>query len=185
MHAVRKILRTGTREAHQKVDDTFTRLNLAERGDYCVFLTAHALAFATLAQGWQRHDLVDFVPLRRLLSDDLKALEARDPLPPFETRVIGPLGVAYVIAGSHFGKNILLKRWSVSNDPAVLAAGSYLRSSALKAAWTRTLPILAKLSDTEAQHVVTEARQCFSLFQTCHDLALSRRAQYRMAKAAS
>jgi heme oxygenase len=74
------------------------------------------------------------------------------------------LGAAYVLAGSHFGKAILTRRWETSQDAEVKQAGQFLHSDTLKQAWTPTLAALEGLSEARLADVASSACDTFSLY---------------------
>ena len=134
------------------------------------FFLTHQLAYRALLAALPRRNWVSGVLRCGLsaLNEDLQVLGVsglnrpmiglRDP--------IHPLGVAYVVCGSHFGKQVLRRRWAVSADPQVQAAGAYLASDHLKAGWFRFLDEIEFLTDpvNDLHLLAADADKTFALF---------------------
>lgn len=168
---VRAGLRDGTRGLHRRVDRLFGALDLTDRRDYGHFLRAHAAALATLDRVLTRQPPASGRPpaLLPFLRDDLAALGLAAP-PPLQLGPLPPIdtdGVAYVLAGAHFGNAVLRRRWAAAADPAVLAAGSYLGCDCMRAFWPGFLARLEarRLRDTGLKPLLAGARLTFACFQ--------------------
>jgi len=99
-------LKQRTAIAHQRLDTAISRLSLAQRRSYGVFLRTHEIAYCSLLKvvpddHWMADELCKGVTD---LQADLTALCVDRPY--IETlnldAEIHPLGVAYVVTGSHF-----------------------------------------------------------------------------------
>lgn len=165
--SVRHFLRERTRPAHERTDDAFTTLDLSERGDYGSFLASHYLAYSVLEPVFAADLPVEARPpvMTGFLAEDLAILGVDMPDAMAGGFDGDALGAAYVIAGSNFGKRVLLKRWSRSTDPAVLAAGRYLGSPALTEYW----PVLNGVIDgaEDCERLAAGADATFQLFERC------------------
>ena len=164
---MRAILKTGTRQIHEQVDDAFSTLDLADYHDYSVFLNAHFRAYSTLC-----HHHPDQTPLgdalrdlRCLLARDLQSLGAANTIVQTQKMpsTLHPLGIGYVIGGSHFGKRVLQKRWSKSTDTRVLHAGRYLDTHLLKELWM-TMLVALNAEQNEVPAIIESATATFALF---------------------
>ena len=167
---MRALLKQQTNETHRRLDDAFGELDLRTYGGYTLFLRAHQRAYAAL----EASPITD-VRLRAtletvhgLLKQDLSTLglPAATPGKGAADASAHPLGTHYVLAGSHFGKRVLLKRWSRSEDERVLASAQYLRGDALQKDWPIVLAALSEISPDgpTAEAVITGALSTFNLF---------------------
>jgi len=119
-------LRAATRAAHDTVDASFSRFDLADRDDYARFLLAHTRATAAVeAVLTQDSALPRWRPRLPLLLSDLAAL-GRTPLPPLAFDLgdapAARLGALYVMEGSRLGGAILVKRLFAGAPAAFLSA---------------------------------------------------------------
>lgn len=171
---MRMHLKSRTQAVHDKVDAAVSALSLADRSPFTTFLRSHQLAYRTVLSAipqdhWMAGVLQDVIPL---LERDLAALHApvAHPALPAPPR-LHPLGVAYVVCGSHFGKYVLKGRWSHSTDPAVLSAGAYLDSDALKFGWRQLMDAFASINKAAPLgHIICDdAERTFDLFHDCID----------------
>lgn len=177
---VREILKRETDPAHRRVDVAFGALDLRARGDFTVFLAAHARAIEQIEQ-WVRAAWPEGAfpaGLAAAARADLAALNA--PAPAGGETVWGetarvqdgdPLeavGAAYVVAGAHFGAGVLRKAWRESQDPAVAAAGRYLGSDLMKRYWPRFLARLEAFAPepVTVQPMIAGALKAFAAFET-------------------
>ncbi len=167
---MRTKLKQHTAAAHQRVDQAVSTLSLAHRASYITFLRTHQLAYRALLPALPADNWVSSI-LRRVLTTLNQDLDIMDvpglPRPMIGLRdPIHPLGVAYVVCGSHFGKRILRRRWSLSRDPQVRAAGAYLSCDELKAGWLRFLHDIEALTDpaNDLKLLAADADRTFGLF---------------------
>jgi len=165
-------LKRRTTVAHERLDAAVSRLSLADRGAYTVFLQTHQAAYQSLLTVISgRHWMTQILQQGRAeLVRDLDVLGASEP----DHRVVTipslhPLAVAYVVTGSHFGKKILSRRWAETTDPKVAAAGTFLTSSRLAAGWKELMAELDDVPRTNAmiQTLATDADRVFTLFYDC------------------
>ena len=177
MHPFRSQIRCKTHFHHQRVDDLYSQLNLAERVDYTHFLTSHFIAFGALNHNhWNDLVLKKFIAENRdLLRSDLIKLDVDvDKIPEI---TFGSndctMGVEYVLSGAHFGKQILVGRWSASADHITLSAGAYLQSNLGRALWKRFTQRLdaISLSDNEKDVIFNSACCAFDLFSDSYHKA--------------
>lgn len=129
---VRHALREGTRLEHERVDERFSRLDLADRRDYAAFLLAHARVLPTietcLEAGGIERVLPDWAARRRaeFLHSDLDDLDLRRPDGIAPTPIEGRgalLGAAYVLEGSRLGGRLLAARVGAELPRAFLTQG--------------------------------------------------------------
>jgi heme oxygenase len=174
---VRAILKQKTDPTHRRLDDAYGQIDLASFAGYALFLRAHTLSYGILAA----KDFADPAlstsvrAVHALLSRDLDVLRVENDAQTdsmaeihFDTP-LHPLGVHYVLAGSHFGKRVLLKRWSRSDDARVLAAGAYLDTNILSDDWPSVLEALVEIPENtpEVDAVIDSALWTFNLFGSC------------------
>jgi heme oxygenase len=173
---MRARLRDATQADHRRVDALFAPLDLADRGDYGVFLVAHAQAMGVISRQVPHAETgVDVEALYALLSRDINLLGASvralaEPRSAFSGH---PLGVGYVLAGSHFGARMLSRHVAASNDRRVRAACAYLTAPGLRAEWPAVLERLAQLGDEDWGDVLCAARWCFAVFEAAGQAHLS------------
>ncbi len=177
MHPFRSQIRSKTHFHHQRVDDLYSQLNLAERDDYTHFLTSHFIAFDALNDShWSDLVLETFIAENRdLLRSDLVKLDVDMENIPKVTFGSNDctMGVEYVLSGAHFGKQILVGRWSVSDDDITLSAGAYLQSNLGRDLWKRFTQHLDTISlrDHEKDVIFNSACSAFDLFSDSYHKA--------------
>ena len=184
---MRSQLKQWTTKTHARLDQRMSMLVLADRADYTAFLRTHQAAYAILLRGVPSQHWFSATLCCALadLSADLGQLGVDpmqlDGLTPKTD--IHPLAIAYVIAGSHFGKHVLRRRWSRSDDDLVLSAGAYLSNRALKDAWARLMAEFETISAPEqaVRQLGPDADGVFALFMDC----LARAQGQRRAHAAA
>lgn len=167
---MRLALEECTARTHAQLDSAMSELSLGKRVSFVTFLRTHHLAYRALLPLLPNHhwitDVVDEMTV--LLAADLDMLGAVGATRPMIAVVpqMHPLGVAYVVCGSHFGKRVLRRRWHQSTDPAVLDACSYLDSEALAKGWGVLLEELSNLEDPAHDLAVlaADADRTFSIF---------------------
>ncbi|MCW1383395.1 biliverdin-producing heme oxygenase [Novosphingobium sp. KCTC 2891] len=109
----RTLLRTSTREWHDRVDRAFSRYPLQQAATYRAFLAAHARALIPLEQ-WivAEHLLPGWTGRSAAVADDLAALAAPPPpAPRLDWTPTAPArwGALYVIEGSRLGASVLVR----------------------------------------------------------------------------
>jgi len=175
---MRDALKAETQQIHETVDDAFSTLDLTKRADFAVFLTAHHLAYSALKQScpWPSFISGELDGLQDQITADLGNLECPRASAVFrpELAIFDPLGVGYVIGGSHFGKRVLRKRWSRTTDGRVRAADQYLNTDLLDRVWAKTITALDEpcLDDPRKEIVAASATATFELFYSGYLTAL-------------
>lgn len=163
------MLRAATRGAHDRVDALFSDYDLAEPGDYGLFLTAQAAAFLPVERALDSAGASDLFPdwadRRRaaLLGADLEELgiplPALHAAPPFTTA--GAIsGAAYVLEGSRLGGAMLAR----SVGPHL--PRRFLSSPTPPGHWRQFLERLEQVLEThvDREHALISAGQVFDLF---------------------
>jgi heme oxygenase len=148
-----------------------SKLDLTKRHGYCRFLQSHHFAYVRLA-AMLNSPVVE--ELAGLLATDLECLgcEAIDLSEPDTLKVSSNaphmIGVSYVLGGSHFGKNVLRKRWSKSDDAAVKDSGRFLQSDGNRKLWLNFQSLVSgrDFPMAERQTIETAAEATFQLFAT-------------------
>ncbi len=167
---LRDRLKKDTDDVHRRLDDAVSELDLSQPEQYRLFLATNADAYGAVLSALPRKSALatQIAGLRSLMLTDLHALTGEHHRSAHKSpaQTAHPLGVQYVLAGSHFGKRVLTKRWSKSADPRVLAAGSFLHNDVLGALWPLTLSALEKINpqDDEANVIVRSAASTFDIF---------------------
>ena len=167
---MRERLKQETDAVHRRLDDAFSLLDLSNPEDYRVFLAANADAYRAVLDALPPENaLAETIGgLHALLLGDIAALTGEAHRRQLHKTPDTPhsLGVQYVLAGSHFGKRVLTKRWSKSQDARVLAAGAFLANDVLPAMWPTTLKMLDDIDpkNDEANVIVYSAHGTFSIF---------------------
>jgi heme oxygenase (biliverdin-IX-beta and delta-forming) len=173
--ALRATLRSGTADAHARLDAQLGLIDLHSLPHYRGFLEAFGKALLPLetalsASGVER-TFIDW-PQRarsRALLDDVSRL--RGTVRPFGA--LGPfdfdamLGTMYVLEGSRLGAKVLLAEVLQAPDPVVAKATAFLRHGFDSRLWQSFLQILdrnaRKVGDPDK--VVAAARFAFELFE--------------------
>lgn len=174
---VRARLRAATASAHARVDDVFSRFDLASREDYGRFLQAQAAVLLPLERALDagiapRLD-IDWPERRRgdALLSDLAALGLRAPatgaLPPIE-RADAALGTIYVLEGSRLGGALLKRSVGAELPTRFMAAGR-------PQLWQRLIAALDERLPTPAQQgaAVEAAEAAFDRFEHAGRAALA------------
>jgi heme oxygenase len=78
-----------------------------------------------------------------------------------------PLGVAYVVAGSALGTEVLRRHWQEGSDERARLAHRFLGDQRMRGYWQETLAALwaAEPSPEEAQVIVDGAEEAFTVYQ--------------------
>ena len=168
MGSLRHRLKFETRADHKQLDMQLDEVRVAEPGglsQYLLMWYAQLTRFEPLMAQLGRAappSLVD------LLLADLAALDCQpgDAEPRNFLLQMHPLGLAYVIAGSHFGAYVLRRRWESSQSKQVLAAGRFLQSNALQQYWPGYVALLRsrRFAAAEEDAIVLTAKRCFQSF---------------------
>jgi heme oxygenase len=167
--SARAALRSGTAEAHERVDQLFSRFPLTDPDGYRSFLLAQAEAFLVVEAALEAGGIDQLVPdwpARRradLLRADLADLGANpaaaEPISLAGTPAL--LGAAYVLEGSRLG-GALLKRSIPPEAPR-----RFLQAPQEPGAWRKLLAMLDEfLYDPRAMaEACGAANQVFLLFE--------------------
>ncbi|HYJ51835.1 MAG TPA: biliverdin-producing heme oxygenase [Allosphingosinicella sp.] len=167
----RAALRSGTADAHRRVDAAFSRFDLTSRAGYTRFLVAQAAGFlpaeAALDAAGAQLVLPDWPERRRglLLEADLAELSVTAPepfLPPLILSGNAPvLGAIYVLEGSRLG-GALLKRSVPADFPK-----RFLDARQLAGSWRKLLAslddLLTRQDDLDA--AIQAANEVFARFE--------------------
>ncbi|HZG08078.1 MAG TPA: biliverdin-producing heme oxygenase [Allosphingosinicella sp.] len=166
----RAALRAATAAEHDRVDALFSRLDLARRDDYRLFLLAQAAAFlpveAALDKAGAQAVVFDWVERRRghLLVQDLEALGGALPAPepaPAYTDAAAIWGAVYVLEGSRLGGAML--RGGVAADAPL----AFLTAPQPRGGWRKLLELLDdRLYETATiDAAIGAARRTFCCFE--------------------
>jgi heme oxygenase len=164
---LRSILRDCTAAAHQRTDEAMSAADLTTRAGLSGFLSVHHAALAVI-EPFLANTAYQAPKRVELLEADLAVLgapppEAADDLPTS----LPPLGVAYVVAGSALGTEVLRRRWSEATDPLVLSAGQFFGDTAMTTYWRRVLDVLKREapSGAEARELIQAANCTFDIYR--------------------
>ena len=170
MHSLRDRLRSDMAQHHRKVDNTFSRLDMARRSDLVTFFWAHLSAVEAIrcrsGAGQERADR-----LRRevaaALEVDLYHLggpkaERLDPC------VVEPLAVEYILLGSRAGARLLARRGRETRDCHVAGAAAYFELEPTGRTWRGFCEELSCMPShgEDADRVVKDAIAIFKLYRT-------------------
>lgn len=171
--SLRFALREVTRDAHERLDQGISALDLRTRDGFVRFCQCHIASFRALAprsgDPAMRDQLCGFVAR---LEDDLATLgqpESRGNTgcgPVFDD-----LSVAYIVHGSRLGTKVLRRTWAESDDPLVRQASAYMSGDIDGLAWRETCASLDALDPlaTRGRTIANEALEIFALFQRSLD----------------
>lgn len=170
-------LRTATADAHARLDALYSTLDLANRGDYALFLLGHAAAFLpvedalaagadAMIPGWTTR-------LRGgALRADLAVLNLELPAPqrsPAFDSEAALLGGLYVLEGSRLGGTVLARTVPTGLPRAFLGPEPSYSWRAFTALLDQRLADHAALAEAAAA-----ATAVFSVFERCARVALER-----------
>lgn len=164
---IRWILRDATAALHAELDEKLGALDLTSHEQYSAFLNVHAVALSQIAVGLVPGPLASGIDaLIRAARQDLGLLGAISAEPPFQSRgLLHPLGVAYVIGGSHFGKKILRRRHAAARDPRVLAASAFFDETSSEQIWNSAPELLQPVAaDQSLDGPISSALDVFAVF---------------------
>jgi heme oxygenase len=165
----RSALRTATADAHERVDEIFSRFRLAEASGYRAFLRATASAHlpaeagleaagaARVLEDWPQRRRADFI--RRDLADlgDMPPERTQSHAFPSDAAILGGI---YVLEGSRLGGAVL--RREVPSD----LPNSFLAAPSPPGSWRNLTQLLDRhLSDRQRLgEAILAARQLFASF---------------------
>ncbi|MCI4662229.1 MAG: biliverdin-producing heme oxygenase [Neomegalonema sp.] len=157
MNQAREYLQRSTRGMHERVDQLASRMDLAERAEYIVFLRASCEALglieARLEQSGVQALLPDWAQRRRsdAIRQDLAQLNAKAA--PLDARSTQPYstdeawGALYVLEGSRMGARLLCGRAKSSKAPDVIANMRYLTHGDGQPLWREFLLALEQAAN--------------------------------------
>lgn len=175
MISLRQQLRQITREPHDRLDALMRPLDVSKASGLGVFLQIQHYALRHLVPVIAQSQQFSFKKAYlRSIELDLTALSvSAATFPAFkDIRTMHPLGATYVVAGSHSGAKLMLKRWLESDDPQVIKAGHYLRSASEGDIWPEVSDYLksCRLGDREEKDVLQSALLSFALYEHAYEL---------------
>ena len=150
-----------------------TTLDIARLDDFTSFLQIHLSCFVamqsrTTDQSISMSTLSDMIAG---LATDLNIVSGKPatlhmPLP----RVLDPLSIDYMVAGSRLGSKILCKRWGASTDPRVQRANNYFGQTGDPKLWPETCRALTAISadSPRAAAIVKDTKSQFQLFTAAY-----------------
>lgn len=115
--SLRLRLRQDTRAAHERLDVIAGALNLARRADYVRFLSAHASAYDVLRHADRDTSALMYQRMRAAQADlAVLGADAQETQPNLSVDpCIEPIGLSYVILGSHLGARQIVKQVTASS----------------------------------------------------------------------
>lgn len=159
---LRARLRAETQDVHEKLDNALGFLDVSETEGQRLFLKGNAYAFAELiGHSSTARDLL--IHRLKLANEDLASFGVS----PVEIRFpagevpLDELGVSYVVAGSHLGAKVLMRRWNTPTEKKFLSDGT------LPNLWRSVLEALSVIpaNGSRADAVVESAKTCFEYFE--------------------
>lgn len=169
MHSLRDRLRSDTARYHRKVDETFSRFDVARRGDLVTLFWAQLSAIeAVRCRSGAGQESVE-----RLRRDIAAALEVDlDHLGGQKAKPLGlclaaPLAVEYILLGSRAGTRLLARRWCETRDGRVAGAAAYFKLEPTGRTWRGLCEELSCMPPhgEEADRIVKDAIAIFELHQ--------------------
>ena len=170
---IRHSLRTATAQAHERLDSSARRANLAEQLNYGWFLKAQSGPVRALEAALEQFGVARLLPdwsLRRrtaALEHDLEYLHVHAEACPAAclTSPAQAFGTLYVLEGSRLGARILLQQ-ILDTAPALEPATRFLRHGSEHRLWPTFLRALeAKVGADDLAKCVQGARNAFALFE--------------------
>ena len=172
---LRQRLRIETRFDHDLVDAAMTDLQLDRREGLIAWLQMHRAELHRLEPVMAQLGANAPPVISHLIDADLMALGVNLPVLPIDRSAmhLHPLGLTYVIAGSHFGAKVLRERWRLSHDVSVKAAHHMLNSELMALYWPRFVGLLnaTKPDQAETVAIIAAAKACFNGFGRSFELA--------------
>ena len=167
MEAVRRFLKTTTRDAHQRVDDAFSAFDFSDANGFARFLSAHNAALCEIDRRFEIGTIVDVRAVIRSIEQDLRRLGCEPMNAAQDARARkASLGAAYVLAGSHFGHRILRQRWRRATSKTVLMANAYMRCTVFEKAWPNVLGELSREQLVDWPELARSANEAFGVFES-------------------
>ena len=167
-HNFHQRLRRETRPAHDAVDETFSRYDLADVEAYGRFLVRHAQALTRLKPHLGPGVEPDIEAMARCVEDDLRALGVDWVAAGPGAVALDGFGVAYVLRGSRMGARILRGQVGRGFPARYLGFGPAL-------SWRDFLVRLEHHAENAGKpgrrHIITSARCAFAAFGPVWDCA--------------
>ncbi len=164
----RHYLKAETRAEHEALDAHFAEVDLSSEAGLALFLRMQISALKTIEPLMQSATFAAPPPQLHLAIADLAQLgHAAPDAVPFAGSNPHPVGLIYVVAGSHFGARVLQKEWGKSTSARVQSAGSFLYSTDMKPYWAIFSETLADepFGLEERNKICVTAKQCFATFR--------------------
>lgn len=168
---LRHRLRDATRVPHERVDHLFQVLDPATANGLASLLQVQHAAYCHLEKSVGSFGDIPAPPIFiGEIEADLAALDCEPVRCPIrtDTSALHPLGVAYVVAGSNSGAKIMERKWALSTDGRVLAAGHFLTAASRGDDWKRLVEFLRSFEPVprEESDILKTACTCFQVFET-------------------
>ena len=168
-NTIRDGLRATTREAHDALDLSMSRLDLADPEDYACFLAIQLAAREPVEAWCAAHCTPDLRPPAQasLIRADLVELGRNAPPasspPKYLPHDLEPLAVAWVMAGSSLGNRTLLARMRKAGASGMPT--DFLDDPAMTNFWQGLKPKLDRpAAPGESDRMAESARTIFALF---------------------
>ncbi len=172
--ALREALRLETREDHERTEAAFDAADIRSAAGLSFVLQAHRLALTAIRKADPAGDEL-YRPSIGAIEADLSTLSAK-PFPlqsiAMSTVALQPLGVRYVVSGSHLGARVMAKQIASSSDARVVAANRYFGAGLGADKFQvilqelNALPSDAKLRDA----LIRSAKSAFEAYRLAADL---------------
>lgn len=167
--SIRQCLRASTREAHDALDASISRLDLADPQDYARFLVIQLAAREPIEAWCATHCAPDLRPPVQspLIRSDIAGLgrsspPATNPAPQLSSN-LDPVAVAWVMAGSSLGNRTLLARMRKAGADGMPT--TFLADPAMGAFWARLKPELDRPAPPQTRKRLGEtAETIFTVF---------------------
>lgn len=167
--SLRRRLRTETRPSHDRVDALFSSLDLTSRGGLGRFLIAQRRGFGALRGAMESDGLVsrsDLDAMLTRLDQDLDTLGNHAAGYIDKVGHVLPDAADHIVLGSRLGTEVLRRRWSLAQDPGVLAASAYFSAPTDYTLWRRHTTYLDEMEPDgdHADRLVTDVLRLFEVF---------------------
>lgn len=174
-YTLRDRIRSDTSMEHKRLDDCVSNLSLRSKSGLSVYLRSHLTAYNVISK--QVKNAPDYIGKRaRLAIKDLEILGSNSERIDFSFILgpVEPIGLQYVIEGSHLGARILVREWALSLDDRVKAAKFFINDTSLAEPWKSTINVLksTESNSSKSDKVVETANNCFQLFRAAFQINL-------------
>lgn len=167
MQPLRTTLKLETNAEHRQLDDLLSELQLETRKGLVQFLQMQEAAMSKIEPLLVQAKFRGPPSHLSLIRSDLQSLGVSKSVNfSVNYKPLHPVGLTYVIAGSHFGNKVLRAQWALSEDLAVLSAKNFLTSDLMRDYWPYFLSYLRDndFDDAERTHIIESAKSCFQIF---------------------